>query len=48
MGKKMHEAGKERNVDITDNSVLYIVLAVLGLSIVNYCLIQSDLNRLAE
>lgn len=48
MGKKLYEAGKEHNVDISDNSVLYIVLAVLGLSIVNYCLIQNDLNKFAQ
>lgn len=48
MGKKLYEAGKIHNVEITDNSVLYIVLAFLGLSIVNYCLLQSDLNKLAD
>ena len=48
MGKKMYEAGKAQNVDIADNSVLYIILAVLGLSIVNYCIIQTDLNKLAQ
>lgn len=48
MGKKLYEAGKIHGVDISDNSVLYLVLAIFGLSIVNYCLIQSDLNRLAN
>lgn len=48
MGKKLYEAGKKHNIDIADNSVLYIILAVFGLSIVNYCIIQSDLNKFAD
>lgn len=30
-----------------NNSVLYLVLSLLGLGIVSYCLIQSELNKLA-
>ena len=48
MGQKMHEAGKRYGVEIADNSVLYLILSIFGLGIVNYCLIQSDLNRLAK
>ncbi len=48
MGKKLYEAGKKRNIDIADNSILYIILAVFGLSIVNYCILQSDLNKFAD
>ncbi len=48
MGKKLYSAGKIYGKDISDNSVLYIVLAILGLGIVNYCLMQSDLNRFAN
>ena len=48
MGKTMNEIGTKRGVDIKDNSVLYLILEICGLSIVNYCLIQSDLNRFAE
>ncbi len=29
----------------SDNSTLYLVLSVLGLPIVNYCIMQSDINR---
>ncbi len=29
-----------------DNSVLYIILAVVGLGIVNYALIQNDINTI--
>ncbi|WP_418666357.1 DUF4234 domain-containing protein [Allofournierella sp.] len=28
-----------------DNSVLYLVLSLFGLTIVNYCLIQNDINN---
>ena len=29
----------------SDNSILYLVISIIGLSIVNYCIIQSDINR---
>lgn len=48
MGKKMTEAGQKYGKVINDNSVLYLVLALFGLGIVNNCLIQNDLNSLAE
>lgn len=48
MGKKMYQAGKSHGKDIADNSVIYLVLSLLGFSIINYCLIQSDLNKFAE
>ena len=43
----MAEAGKKYNKPINDNSVLYLVLSIFELGLVNYCLIQSDLNRFA-
>lgn len=48
MGKKMQTAGEKRGVALADNSILYLVLQLFGLGIVNYCLIQNDLNRLAD
>ncbi|MBQ8681452.1 MAG: DUF4234 domain-containing protein [Bacilli bacterium] len=48
MGKQMHEAGSRNGIEIADNSILYLVLSLFGLGIVNYCLIQNDLNRLAN
>lgn len=47
MGQKLYLAGKTYNKDINDNSVLYLILGFFGLSIVSYCLIQSDLNKFA-
>ena len=44
MGKLLETAGQKNNVPISDNSILYIVLSLLGLSIVNYALMQNDLN----
>lgn len=48
MGKQMHEAGRKNGIEIADNSILYLVLSLFGLGIVNYCLIQNDLNKLAN
>lgn len=48
MGKRIATAQSKRNLPVNDNSVLYLILSLLGLGIVNYVLIQTDLNRLAE
>lgn len=48
MGKELYEAGEKHDVDIADNSVLYLILTIFGLGIVNYCLMQLDLNKLAN
>lgn len=48
MGKELFEAKQKRDMNANDNSVLYLILALFGLSIVNYCLIQSDLNDMAD
>ncbi len=48
MGKMMEKAGQNKNVSISDNSTIYLVLNLFGLGIVNYCLIQNDLNKIAR
>ena len=48
LGRKLYEAGRLNNVDIADNSVLYLILSLFGFSIVSWCLAQSDLNKLAK
>lgn len=48
MGEKMYQAGNKYGMDIANNSVLYLILSVFSLTIVNYCLIQSDLNKFAK
>lgn len=48
MGQKLHTAGQQTGKDIADNGILYIILGVFGLGIVNYALIQNDLNKFAN
>ena len=48
MGKKMTEAGNKYNMATSDNAVLYVILSLFGFGIINYCLIQSDLNRFSK
>ena len=45
MGKTMEKA-QQRVVHATDNSVLYLILAIFGFQIISYCIIQSDINAL--
>ncbi len=46
--QKLVEAGKSYGVPVTDNAILYLLLAVFGVSIVSYALLQSDLNKFAK
>ena len=48
MGKKLYTAGQRSGKDISDNGVLYILLGLFGLGIVNYALIQNDLNKFSK
>ncbi len=45
MGKKLYTAGLKSAKPISDNSVVYLLLGLIGFGIVNYCMIQSDLNK---
>lgn len=45
MGKKLYDAGNKNHVEVQDYSILYLVLSLFGLTVVNYCLIQNDLNK---
>ena len=47
MGKEIYEAKVKRGMQASDQSVLYVILSLLGLSIVNYCLMQNELNDFA-
>ena len=47
-GKRMEEVGKKYGVSIADNSIIYLVLLFFGLGIVDYYLLQTDLNKFAE
>lgn len=48
MGKAINQARINRGLPEDDKSVLYIVLQIFGLGIVNYALMQNDLNELAK
>ena len=48
IGKEIYEAQQKKNLPAKDNSTLYLILSIIGLQIVNYCLIQSDLNNMAD
>ena len=46
--KKFAEGCQARGIAHTDNSVLYLILGLVGLGIVNYGMMHSYLNRLAQ
>jgi len=46
MGKNLGTARVNNGLTANDNSILYIVLQLFGLGIVNYCLMQNDLNEI--
>ncbi len=46
--KKMRYAKQVRNMPAEDNTeILYLILAIFGFAIVDMCLIQADLNKMA-
>jgi len=48
MGQRLFMAGQKYGKPISDNSLIYILLGIFGLGIVNYCLMQSDLNKFSN
>ena len=46
--RKFYEGCQDRGIAHADNSILYLILGLVGLSIVNYCMMQNDLNKLAQ
>ena len=46
MGKAMFKAQERLGAQPTDNSILYLVLAIFQLDIISYAIIQSDINDL--
>ena len=47
-GSRLNRAGQRYNMQIEDNSMIYLLLGIFGLGIVNYCLVQSDLNKFSN
>lgn len=48
MGELIGKAQSDRGMFVKQNGVLYLVLQILGLGIVNYILIQGDLNEIVR
>lgn len=48
IGQRLYQAGHKYNLPIGDSSIIYLLLSIFQLSIVNYALMQSDLNRFAK
>ena len=46
--KKLSTAAANRNIQITVNGTLYLILALFGFGIISYAMIQNDLNEIAE
>lgn len=47
MGKTIYKAQERAGMPATDNSILYLILAIFGFQIISYAIIQSDINALA-
>ena len=45
--KKFAEGCAARGIPHNDNSILYLILGLVGLGIVGVCMLQNDLNKLA-
>lgn len=48
MGELLKAAQKKHNIPEKDDAILYLLLQLFGLSIVNYALIQSELNTMIK
>ena len=48
MGKTLKIANDQAGISASDNSVLYLLLGIFGLGIVNYCIMQNELNAIAK
>ena len=46
--KKFAEGCAEKGIAHKDNSILYLVLGLVGLGIVDYVMMQNDLNAIAK
>jgi hypothetical protein len=46
--KKLSEGCANRGIPHGDNSVLYLILGLLGLGIVGFCMLQNDLNHIKD
>ena len=47
-GEKLDNAKIERGIPSSNSGILYLILSLLGLSIISYALMQNELNKLAS
>ncbi len=45
--KKFAEGCQMKGIPHSDNSILYLILGLVGLGIVNFCMMQNELNKIA-
>ena len=45
--KKLAEGCAAKGIAHEDRSIIYLILGLVGLTIVNFCMMQNDLNNLA-
>jgi hypothetical protein len=48
IGEYLHQAGKKKNMEFNNDSIMYLVLALFGMMIVNVPLIQSRFNEILQ
>ena len=48
VGQMTAKAQADRNMPVKDNSIMYLILSIFGLSIVVYALVQNDLNEMIK
>lgn len=47
-GKLMEETNQQNGKNGSSNAILFLILSLLGFSIVNYIILQADLNKYAN
>lgn len=45
MGKELSAARDKKNLPANDNAIVYLILSIIGLGIVSYCIMQSEINE---
>jgi len=48
VGQMIHKAKLDAGLNSSNNAVLYLILGIFGFQIVNYCIMQSELNDIAS
>ena len=46
--QKLAKGCAAKGIAHNDNSILYLILGLVGFSIVNFCMMQNDLNKIVD